>query len=82
MKCVERNSHSRYLTQPISKLTGYQSHPARTFEPLQLPSFKSPDVFPRARGVTFYFSLIFLKNLFQLTPTLKFDFTVIIISNS
>ena len=39
-------------------------------------------MFPRARGVTFYLSSIFLKNLFQLTPILTFDFTVTIVSNS
>ena len=50
--------------------------------PLQSPSFKTPDVFPKASGVKFYFSSIFLKTLCQLTPTLTFDFTVTIISTS
>ena len=66
---------------PFRSKLEYQSRPARTCEPLQSPSFKRPDVFPRARRVNF-FSSIFLKNLFQLTPTLTFDFTVTIISNS
>ena len=36
----------------------------------------------KSQRVKFYLSSIFLKNLFQLTPTLTFDFTVTIISNS
>ena len=72
------NAPLQYLTQS----TGYQSRPACTCEPLQSPSFKRPDVFPRARGVKFYFFSIFLKNLFQWTPTLTFNFTLTIISNS
>ena len=44
--------------------------------------FKRPDVLPRTRSVKLSFSLIFLENLYQLTPTLTFDFTLTIISNS
>ena len=37
-------------------------------------------MFARSRRGKFYISSIFLNNLFQLTPTLMFDFTVTIIT--
>ena len=36
----------------------------------------------KSQGSEIFFFLIFFKNLFQLTPTLTFDFIVTIISNS
>ena len=85
MSCVIFDSSSQYLTQSISKKTGYQSRPVWTSQPLQsCLVFQQSRRVSTSQGSDILFSSIFsfLKNISVNSYLNVLTFKVTIINNS